>query len=90
MLVAITNAFLPMKQHLMALGLSDASFSWSPSCVMKFLSWRWHLVIATKSTPNEALEPLPGTEPAILSTMLTTDLISHTADESACGEMDFI
>uniref|UniRef100_A0A0E0EP66 Uncharacterized protein n=1 Tax=Oryza meridionalis TaxID=40149 RepID=A0A0E0EP66_9ORYZ len=50
-----------------------------PSCVMKFLACNRHFVIATKSSPTAALEPLPGADPAILSIMLTTEPMSLTA-----------
>jgi len=50
-----------------------------PSWLMKFLACKRHFVIATRSSPTAALEPLPGADPAILSIILTTEPISLTA-----------
>lgn len=47
-----------------------------PSCVMKILACRRHFVMATKSSPTAALDPLPGADPAILSVLLTTEPMS--------------
>lgn len=59
-----------------------------PSCVKKFLACSRHFVIATKSSPTAALEPFPGAEPAILSTILTTELISLTDAVNASRDTD--
>jgi len=50
---------------------------------------RWHPVIATKSSPAAALDPLPAAEPAILSIILTTEPMSPTDALSALGDRDF-
>uniref|UniRef100_A0A7C9D3Y1 Uncharacterized protein n=1 Tax=Opuntia streptacantha TaxID=393608 RepID=A0A7C9D3Y1_OPUST len=59
-----------------------------PSCVRKFLACKRHFVMATKSSPTVALEPLPGADPAIRSIMLTTEPISLTDAFNAFGDID--
>lgn len=60
-----------------------------PSCVRKFLACKRHFVMATKSSPTVALEPLPGADPAIRSIMLTTEPMSQTDAFKAVGDIDF-
>ena len=61
-----------------------------PSCDIKFLVCKRHLVIETKSSPTTALEPLPGADLAILSIKLTTEPMSFTTELKAFGDIEYI
>lgn len=57
-----------------------------PSCNIKFLDCIRNLVVATKSSPREALEPLPGADPANRSIIWTTEPISVAEEASELGD----